>query len=532
MTRAIALEPPGAAPSVPCRRRTIGLCVGTLSVLLVALVPRLIALRDVPRFTDETDEVMRGLAIARGEMFPLTNVDAYIGPLWNYILAAAFIVAGPSTMVPRALTVIASLTTVGATIWLGRELALRLCLRRVADLIGFGAALLLATSSFHAIVSARIGWSHSLTPLAMTLALALLLRWERTDSGRNLVLSGLAYGLAVHTHPTALALAPGLLAWALWHRTRLIRRPAAYAALALFVVANLPLLVFNLAVGLPSAEAAAQVRVAYSGGDTFTPSLYLQNLGALLGSAPLLLGGAIGERRGVTADATSAEAVVGAALAMIGLAMCARRRALLPLLAIGSTFLVLPLFNGKYEPLFNGRYLAPLLPLGFALIVVSLAVLAAPARRRCPVPVVVGVAVLLLAVPSMLALRMYLMMSLQNGPNNSELFQALDLVTEARPIRPIFIDSTISGMRISSSRDGVGVLQYVFTLDGHLDVRRMQRHELEDQVRRRRGDIVVASPALAGRLLADQLAQPLPGDEVARRRRHLRFVLLRVSRAP
>jgi hypothetical protein len=125
---------------------------------------------------------------------------------------------------------------------------------------------------------------------------------------------------------------------------------------------------------------------------------------------------------------------------------------------------------------------------------------------------------------------MYLTMSLQNGPNNSELYQALDLVTAARPTRAILLDATISGMRLSSSRDGVGVLEYVLALDGHLDVRRMQRADIEDLVRRHRADIVVASHALAGRLLVEQLAQPLPGDEAARRRRHLGFVLRRAVR--
>ena len=64
-------------------------------------------LRDVPRLTDETDEVMRGLAIARAELLPLTNVDAYIGPLWNYLLALGFLIVGPSSLLPRVLTMLA-----------------------------------------------------------------------------------------------------------------------------------------------------------------------------------------------------------------------------------------------------------------------------------------------------------------------------------------------------------------------------------------------------------------------------------------
>jgi len=377
------------APSSVAARRAaifsspaIRSAVGTVLVLILALVPRLIELRDVPRFTDETDEIMRGLAIARGELLPLTNADTYIGPLWNYLLALGFALVGPSTMLPRVVTVLAAIATVGSTIWLGWELAKRLDLRPGADLIALGAATLLATSSFHVVVCSRIGWSHSLTPLAMTCALALLLRWERTGSGWSLALGGLAYGLSVHTHPTVLALAPGLAAWAVWQRTALLKRRAAYVGLGLFLVVNLPLLVFNLSTGLRSAEAAVQVQVAYGGGQALTPALYLQNLAALLGSIPPLLGGVIGDRRGATVDAAGIEPIICTVLAALGLAISIGRRASLPLLAIVSTIFILPIFNGKYEPLFNGRYLAPLLPLGFALVLASVTTLAMLFRRR------------------------------------------------------------------------------------------------------------------------------------------------------
>src|SRR5215212_9086918 len=40
----------------------------------------------IPTFTDETAEALRGMAIYRGEIAPLTNDIAYIGALWNYVL--------------------------------------------------------------------------------------------------------------------------------------------------------------------------------------------------------------------------------------------------------------------------------------------------------------------------------------------------------------------------------------------------------------------------------------------------------------
>jgi 4-amino-4-deoxy-L-arabinose transferase-like glycosyltransferase len=530
VSEAVAVGPVDATPrGSAVSGRVVGTGLATLVVVTLALVPRLIELRDVPRFTDETDEVMRGLAIARGEILPLTNVDGYIGPLWNYLLALGFVAVGPTTMLPRVLTVLAGVATVGSTIWLGAELARRLDLRRGAELIGFGAAALLATSSFHVVVSSRLGWSHSLTPLALTCTFALLLRWERTGSGVSLALGALGYSVSVHTHPTALALAPGLAAWAVTQRRALLRRPAAYAGLGLFVAANLPLLVFNLSTGLRSAEAAAQVRVAYSGGQELTPDLYVQDLVALLGSVPLLLGGVIGDRRGATVDAAGIEAVAATLLVMVGLAICLRRRAWLPPLAILSTVFVLPVFNGKYEPLFNGRYLAPLLPLAFVLLLVGLTSLAAPLRRRWTLYSGVSLVLVALALPSLVALRTYFGVATRDGPNNAELYQALDIILAAHPTRAILFDTTISGLRQSTNRDGVGVLEYVLAVDGHLEVSRMPPAEIETAISRRRADIVVVTPQLAARLRSIYPLRPLPDEEAARRKRRAGFVLLRTS---
>ena len=106
--------------------------------------------------------------------------------------------------------------------------------------------MLLATSSFHVVVSSRLAWSHALTPLALTVALALLLRWERTRDVRTLAGAGLAYGLGVHTHPTALAVAPGLAIWALLHWRETLASRAGWTALGLALLAYLPMIAFNL----------------------------------------------------------------------------------------------------------------------------------------------------------------------------------------------------------------------------------------------------------------------------------------------
>ena len=149
----LVASPPSPRPSRAWRTSRLGVAAASVGIAVVAVALRAYELRDVPRLTDETDEVMRGLAIARGELLPLTNVDAYIGPLWNYLLALGFLVVGPTSLLPRVLTLLAAVATVAAAGWLGREAALRLGRPDRANVLGLGAALLLATSSFHAVVS-------------------------------------------------------------------------------------------------------------------------------------------------------------------------------------------------------------------------------------------------------------------------------------------------------------------------------------------------------------------------------------------
>ena len=532
MSDAVLIDTPRSEPR-PARQGLSsrgGVALVGLSIGLVAVGARVWELRDVPRLTDETDEVMHGLAIARGELLPLTNVDAYIGPLWSYVLALGFLVVGPSSLLPRVMTLLVALATVASVAWLGRELTRRLGRPDRAGLIGLGAALLLATSSFHAIVSSRIAWSHALTPLAMTLALALLIRWERTRNCRLMVLGGLAYGLAVHTHPTALAFAPGLGIWALLHwRTTLVQRTG-WVALFLFTLANLPMLAFNAMTGFGSAAAAAQVQRAYAGGAAGSlGSGSLGNFGALLASLPLLVAGEIGERRGEMLALDDPIPFVYAGLVLVGLIVVTGHRVLLPVLLFVSAALVLPLFNGKYEPLFNGRYLAPLLPLAFVLAVIAVTAIVGRVPVRDSWRVVVAAGVLaVLAVPPLLSLGGYVGATLADGPNNRDLYRAAEIVADAGASRPVLVDATLSGIRVSTGREGTGVLEYLLILGGRVPVVRYQPDDLWEAVERGESDLVVVSPRLLTRLDKDFITEAPPGEAEARRERRANFVVVRI----
>ena len=68
-------------------------------VVLAALV-RWPNVHILPPYTDETEESLRAWAIVQGGLRPLVNVDAYIGALWSYVVAAAFVVSDATPRCP------------------------------------------------------------------------------------------------------------------------------------------------------------------------------------------------------------------------------------------------------------------------------------------------------------------------------------------------------------------------------------------------------------------------------------------------
>ena len=81
----------------------------------VGLLVRLPHLWTIPSLTDEANEVLRGLDVAEGRVLPLTNVATYLGSLYNYLLAAIFLVVGPDPFAARALVALSGALTVPAT---------------------------------------------------------------------------------------------------------------------------------------------------------------------------------------------------------------------------------------------------------------------------------------------------------------------------------------------------------------------------------------------------------------------------------
>lgn len=205
--------------------------------MLLALALRLPGLQTWPAWTDETGEVAAALAIAFQGERPLVHNDSYRGPLWAYLLAFCLRLVGPHPWLPRAFAAAIGVLTVGAA----ALLAARLAGRRAA----WPTALMAATAFAPVTFFSHIAWSNHLTPLVVVVALlvtAWALGWPMPEAegsrsiavaappagGRRrgrwsvgrCLLAGLAWGLALQTHPSALPALAGLAAWLVWRRLR------------------------------------------------------------------------------------------------------------------------------------------------------------------------------------------------------------------------------------------------------------------------------------------------------------------------
>jgi hypothetical protein len=341
-------------------------------IVVIAVLTRLPNLFAIPAFTDEVEEVALGLDILRHGLRPLTNVDPYIGPLWNYLLAGALWLAGPSAGVPRAVMLVAGTLTVLLTYVLGRTLHGRR--------VGLLAATLLATSAVHTAVNSHVAWSNCVTPLFTTAGLLLLARALRADRPRLLVPTGLLFGIAFHTHPTALPVLVGGALAVLVQRRGWLVGPWPYLAAALAIASNANLIVYNLQTAGRTFSYAAEVQDSYVR-ETGESASYADRLGDLLLGLVRAIGGLL-DRHATLLDYTREPLLwIAGGLTLLGLLLALRHRSWLPVLVVASTIVILPLVNPKYDPILNGRYLATILPL--CLIWVGLA-LEWLAWRRSP----------------------------------------------------------------------------------------------------------------------------------------------------
>jgi len=353
-SRAVALADGVSARTTP-RARTwvVAEVLAVSGLLIVATLARLPELLAIPAFTDEVEEIALGLAILRDGLRPLTNVDPYIGPLWNYALAGLFWLLGPSITIPRALVLTTGVLTVLLTYLLGR-----VWYGRRVGLLG---ATLLGASAAHTAVNSHIAWSNCVTPVFTTAGLLLIAYALRDDRPRLLPWAGLLLGLAFHTHPTAMPIlmAAGLVV--LISQRRWLAGPWPYIAALVGVAANANLIIYNLLTGGRTFSYAQEVQSSYEH-EVGESTGYLGRLADLLVGLARALGSALDQRDSLLAYATDPLVLVAVTLLLGGLIVTVRRRSWLPILAVATSILTLPLVNPKYDPILEVRYLAPILP--------------------------------------------------------------------------------------------------------------------------------------------------------------------------
>jgi glycosyltransferase AglD len=436
------------------------------AVALLATAVRLPYLWLVPRFTDETLEVLHSLAIVRDGARPLTNYDSYYGALYNYLVALALAVSGESSLAPRVVVLAAGVLTVVATYGLGRSLGPRLLpgdacdARGAARLAGLLAAGLLATNGPHVVVNSHVAWSNCLTPLFTTLAFRALvvtrsspISREAGEGGRGggglgvpagLPLAGLLLGLALQTHPLVVALLPGVALGVLWRRWGLLKTPWPWIAVGCFLVGYANMLAFNVGNGFESIRGAQRISAEYAQDQQASPG-YLPTLASMGLLLARILGGAVDQRGGWAEYLLDPEVLVIVGLVIGGLWWSARRGEALPLAATLGLLLILPTANAKFLTLITSRYLMPLVPLLFATGSVALVALVRALGERRPTMLAAGVVVgVLLVLAPLIPLDRYYDRALARSDTNERILRLTAEIQAARqPDEPVLIDDGI-----------------------------------------------------------------------------------------
>ncbi|MCC7369540.1 MAG: glycosyltransferase family 39 protein [Chloroflexi bacterium] len=329
-----------------------------IAVAVLGFGNRVQYLTDLPRYTDEINEILPAFDIVRGTRFPLMSGPKHIGAFWDYLLAGGMLLFGRSPDLPRMMILAAGLATLAVTFGYARSLG-----GRWAGLLAMG---LLAVSAPHVLLSSRVAWSVCLTPL-----LGLGAAWALDHAVRHqkpwfLLVTGLLAGLALQAHPSFAAVIPGLAVYLLWRGWRFLKGPQIYLAGLLFVAAFSNVLIYNIQSGIGGVRS---VNAQYP--DKELGSLaYLDTMFAPWRGLLLTLSSAIDPTR--EASALTPFVLFVGALTATALAYLTWKRTALPALVTVLAMLLLPFVHDDFAPILKSRYIMPLVPLAFVAIAVLL----------------------------------------------------------------------------------------------------------------------------------------------------------------
>ena len=476
--------------------------------MLIAAAIRWPLLQQVPRLTDETQDMQFAFKIARGVALPIISPDLYNGPLVHYFMALGFRLGGGLSW-PRIMALVFGVLTVGLTYGLARSLCLLYLDSRGSTVVvptiaalteavrtfptpappvpisaspqlaALIAAGLMAVGFVPVVINSHIAWSNATTPFWTTAFLWMLAETVRRNRPALLLAVGLLAGLAQQTHPAALAILIGGGLWLAICRPNWLRTRWPWLALAVALAAVGNLIVFNLASsGGALAQASSERGYAFTGGSGWAE--YAVNLRGFARLAYQSTGSTFLATLSEEADPEALRTTLlapGALLyglvALVAVAYCARRRqGALPAMCWLAAALVLPLFNRAYNHFIHARYVAALLPPTFAAVGVLAAQLWGPKptpdrRGRKLIRVAVGiVAVVLLAYP-LTRLDAFYRRELAEGRTNARLWQleaALKrLGTDANPIR---LDRELRNTRLTAGGNVLLALDALLDLNG------------------------------------------------------------------
>lgn len=413
-----------SAPSLNLRLETL-LVAGLVAAALLVRWPELFM---SPPFPAVGNSVIEAMAIAGGDALPVADQAPYLGAPFLYLLAAAYKLFGASVevtlLVPWA---IGGLTVIPAYL-LGREVG-----GRLAGLVG---AALLVTSPAHTVITSHVPWVHSMTPLLAVTTLWLLARAVLRRDRCSLILAGLAAGLSLQTHPTVLpllataaAVAMAISVRGLSGRTALLFGLCAtigYSTLLMYHVQTRFAVIADV-----RAKQARYLDADVDPGEHSDRGSYLNNLEQLSASLARLASGELSEGSSATTFLGDPRVMVYPALGALGLLAGKRRIGWFLLAGVAAGVLLPPMFNGKYKPVLDGRYLMPLVPVLF----VGVGILASRLTGwlRCSRLGIGGAGVAMVALGALVlaplfSLSRFYEESSENGASNARYIRTLRMV--------------------------------------------------------------------------------------------------------
>jgi hypothetical protein len=226
------------------------------------------------------------------------------------------------------------------------------------------------------------------------------------------------------------------------------------------------MIAYNVVTGFDSLRTAQRISSEYAVAEDADAGW--QVISSMLLLLSRLVGGAVDQRSGALSYLLDPGVLVGLVFAGIGLVLLWRRGEPLPLLAIVTFLIFLPLVNTKFRTLVTIRYLMPVYPLlalGIAMSIVHLAhrLGGQSTRLRLTVTTLALVAVI---APSLSSLQRHYDRLLRTSDTNERILRLRDAIYQTRlPGELVIVDedmgSEIAGTGVTEIRG----FRYLLTMD-------------------------------------------------------------------